>query len=100
MVITAQNTKQKPGYKQTEVGLIPEDWEVKTLEEIVNKERPICYGIVQTGRSVVNGVFCIRVVDLKNGRINKENLITTTKDISNSYKRTILKEGDLVIALR
>ena len=23
----------KPGYKQTEVGVIPEDWEVKTLEE-------------------------------------------------------------------
>ncbi len=98
--MTAQDTKQKPGYKQTEVGMIPEDWVVKTLGEIVNKERPICYGIVQTGKSVVNGVSCIRVVDLINGKINKENLITTSKDISNSYKRTVLKEGDLVIALR
>jgi type I restriction enzyme, S subunit len=34
MVITAQSTKQKPGYKQTEVGEIPEDWEVKKLGEI------------------------------------------------------------------
>jgi type I restriction enzyme S subunit len=24
----------KPGYKQTEVGVIPEEWEVKTLGEI------------------------------------------------------------------
>ncbi len=100
MVMTAQDTKQKPGYKQTEVGEIPGDWVVKTLGEIVNKERPICYGIVQTGKSVDNGVSCIRVVDLNNGKINKENLITTSNDISNSYKRTILKEGDLVIALR
>jgi type I restriction enzyme S subunit len=34
MVITAQNTNQKPGYKQTEVGLIPEEWEVKKLGEV------------------------------------------------------------------
>ena len=100
MAITVQDTKLKLGYKQTEVGVIPEDWVVKTLGEIVNKERPICYGIVQTGKSVDNGVSCIRVVDLNNGKIKKENLITTSNDISNSYKRTILKEADLVIALR
>jgi type I restriction enzyme, S subunit len=26
----------KPGYKQTEVGVIPEDWEIKTLQEITD----------------------------------------------------------------
>jgi type I restriction enzyme S subunit len=26
----------KPGYKQTEVGVIPDDWEVKTLGELSN----------------------------------------------------------------
>src|SRR5436190_19163499 len=99
MVITAQDTKLKPGYKQTELGVIPEDWKIKTLEEIVDTERPICYGIVQTGKYIDNGVPCIRVVDLNNKKINRSNLITTTKDISKSYKRTILKENDLVIAL-
>ncbi len=34
--MTAQNTKQKLGYKQTEVGVIPVDWEVKTLGEIAS----------------------------------------------------------------
>jgi type I restriction enzyme S subunit len=56
MVITAHDTQLKPGYKQTEVGVIPEDWVVKTLGDMVNKERPICYGIVQTGKSIDNGV--------------------------------------------
>jgi type I restriction enzyme S subunit len=32
MVITAQNIHQKPGYKQTEVGAIPEDWNTEILE--------------------------------------------------------------------
>jgi type I restriction enzyme S subunit len=27
----------KPGYKQTEVGVMPEDWHVKPLSEIVGR---------------------------------------------------------------
>jgi type I restriction enzyme, S subunit len=39
MVITAQSTKLKPGYKQTEVGVIPEDWEAKKLGEVAMLQR-------------------------------------------------------------
>ena len=35
MVITAQDTKQKPGYKQTEVGVIPEDWEARSIGDLI-----------------------------------------------------------------
>ncbi len=34
MAITAQDTKLKPGYKQTEVGVIPEDWELKSFRDV------------------------------------------------------------------
>ncbi len=88
------------GYKLTEVGVIPEDWDILVLERIVDSNRPICYGIVQTGRHIDNGIKCIRVVDIENGKINEENLIKTSEAISYSYKRTILRQGDLVIALR
>ena len=37
MVITAQHTKLKPGYKQTEVGVIPEDWYVQAFSDICIK---------------------------------------------------------------
>lgn len=36
MVITAQNTQLKPDYKQTEVGMIPADWDVQSVEEIAD----------------------------------------------------------------
>jgi type I restriction enzyme S subunit len=45
MVTTVQSTKLKPGYKQTEAGDIPDDWEVQTLEQLgtfkngINKEK-------------------------------------------------------------
>jgi len=86
--------------KQTEVGVIPEDWEVTNLESITDPKRTISYGIVQTGPNIPNGVRCLRVVDVNDGRINKADLITTSQSISDSYKRTILTVGDLVMPLR
>jgi len=90
----------KPGYKQTEVGVFPEDWNVFSLSELTEPQRPISYGIVQTGPNVANGVRCLRVLDINGGRINKTELITTSKLISNSYRRTVLRAGDLVMPLR
>lgn len=79
---------------------IPTDWEMKELGKLVDEKRPISYGIVQTGEIVKGGIKCVRVTDIINGKIDSSNLITTTKSISDSYKRTILKKGDLVMALR
>ena len=90
----------QPLYKRTEVGVIPEDWDVHPLGHLTDSNRPISYGIVQTGPNVRNGVRCLRVLDIENGRINKSDLITTTREISTAYKRTILKAGDLVMPLR
>ena len=90
----------KPGYKQTDVGVIPEDWDVFSLAEMTEPNRPISYGIVQTGPNVANGVRCLRVLDINEGRINKAELITTSEQISGSYRRTVLKAGDLVMPLR
>jgi type I restriction enzyme S subunit len=88
------------GYKLTEVGIIPEDWEVNSLGALTDKKRPISYGIVQTGPSIRNGVRCLRVIDVQDGRISKSDLITTSEAISDAYKRTMLKSGDLVMPLR
>jgi type I restriction enzyme S subunit len=90
----------KPGYKQTEVGVIPQEWDVFSLSDLTEPQRPISYGIVQTGPNVPSGVRCLRVLDIHEGRINKTELITTSKEISDSYRRTVLRAGDLVMPLR
>jgi len=89
-----------PRYKQTEVGEIPDDWGIASLGELTDEKRPISYGIVQTGPAISNGVRCIRVVDIHDGKVNQAELITTSTSISDSYKRTVLKAGDLVMPLR
>jgi type I restriction enzyme, S subunit len=94
------NSQVPQGYKQTDVGIIPEDWIITALETITDPQRPISYGVVQTGRQILNGIPCLRVVDINEGKINTSDLITTSHEISNSYRRTILKSGDLVMPLR
>ena len=39
------------GYKDTKIGIIPKEWEVKELKDIVYKDRQITYGIVQPGKN-------------------------------------------------
>lgn len=81
-------------------GTHPNAWSVWLLERASDPNRPISYGIVQTGPRIPGGIRCVRVVDIANGTINQADLITTSQSISDSYKRTVLCAGDLVIALR
>lgn len=87
-------------FKQTELGKIPEEWEIRKLAELVQQNRPISYGIVQTGNPVEGGIPCVRVVDLVKSKVLVEDLITTTPEISSSYSRTVLQEKDIMFALR
>jgi len=73
-------------------------WNQCNLQKLSTKN--ISYGIVQTGDYIENGIPCIRVVDLTKGNIEKSNLIKTSLKISQSYKKTVLEKGDLIIALR
>lgn len=78
--------------------MIPEGWERSTVAGV--SAVPVSYGVVQTGEPVENGVPCVRVVDIANGDLNPASMITTSPEVSAAYSRTILKEGDLMIALR
>lgn len=62
--------------------------------------KPISYGIVQTGELVKQGIPCVRVIDLTARNLNPQKMITTSDEINQSYKRTILEKGELMIALR
>ncbi|MBP7280335.1 MAG: restriction endonuclease subunit S [Leptospiraceae bacterium] len=76
-------------------------WEVKTIESVINKERPITYGILMPGPNIKpNGVPYIRVVDIKNNMILEDQVYYTTKDIAAAYKRSTLKENDILYSIR
>ena len=75
-------------------------WEKKKLGEVCSKDCTLSYGIVQPGDEYPNGVPVVRPVDLTEKFIKKQNLKQVDPKISNSYKRTILKGGDLLFCVR
>lgn len=86
----------RPGYKQTEVGIIPEAWKVSHLR--IHLLQDATYGVVKAGTFQRVGIPMLRGGDIKAGSIaDDQPLITAEK--SREYARTVLKERDVVIAL-
>lgn len=80
--------------------LIPGHWEMHSLTDILEQEREICYGIVQTGEATENGVPTIRAGDLKEEVVDVKNLKKVDPDIENKYPRSRLKGNEVLISIR
>ncbi|OUJ69933.1 restriction endonuclease subunit S [Hymenobacter crusticola] len=76
-------------------------WNKVKLADFIHPERPVTYGILMPGsEDIEGGVPYVRVVDIKGGRVLHNKVKRTTKEISDSYKRSLLIPGDLLISIR
>ncbi len=78
----------------------PQGWQVRSLESLVEPERGIPYGVVQTGQPTKNGVPTVRAGDIKGFKIVKRNLKRISPAVSLKYQRTILKGGEVLLSIR
>ena len=78
----------------------PMGWKKRQLQEIVTDDCTISYGIVQTGEDQEYGVPVFRPIDIVNRVPKLYELKKTTKEISNKYKRTILRGREMLITVR
>ena len=78
----------------------PKGWSLEPIERIIQKDRPITYGILKPGPEVDGGVPYIRVVDIKEGRVLVDQLRCTSKEIALQYKRSTIAVGDLLMSIR
>ncbi len=95
----ADNSGAVPaGYRRTEVGLIPEDWEVRSLEEIADPKQPICYGIVQVGPFVSGGIPVLAIKNLNTDY--RTNVHQCSPGIETPYARSRVRSGDVLISVK
>ncbi|MBY5585829.1 restriction endonuclease subunit S [Rhizobium leguminosarum] len=78
----------------------PRGFAVKELQEIVDPDRKITYGILMPGPDVPDGVPYVRVVDMRDGLVVVDQLRRTTSEIAQEYRRSSLRAGDLLISIR
>jgi type I restriction enzyme S subunit len=83
-------TRIPPGYKQTEVGVIPEDWEVRALGQLISS---VEYG--SSAKSSVKGdIPVLRMGNLQGGEIDWTDLVYTNDD--DEIRRYALNPGDIL----
>lgn len=76
-------------------------WNIEKLKDIVHPDCTISYGIVQPGEELQEGIPIVRPVDLNDQYyVYREGLKKTSPEISNSYKRTILRGNELLMCVR
>lgn len=85
----------KPGYKQTEVGVIPEDWDVVSLGNFVNyiKGYAFCSNDYRS-----DGIRVLRVSDTTYDSIKSDDSVYIDNHKSKIFSKWALKEHDLVIS--
>jgi type I restriction enzyme S subunit len=80
---------------------LPQGWTWVRLGAIVEDERGITYGIVKMGMEPrMGGVKTLRCSDVKYRKIDLTNVRMVSKEISQKYKRTILKGHEILINIR
>lgn len=85
----------KPGYKQTEVGVIPEDWQVKALHSIAK----IQSGIAKNSNISVNNpilVHYLRVANVQDGFLDLTDM-SKIEVSRNDLKRYEVLPGDVLM---
>jgi len=85
------------GYKQTDIGIIPSDWEVKPLD----KEIDLLTGFpFPSNKYSEAGIRLLRGSNVKRGETDwSENITQYWEQLTPELKMYLLQEGDIVIAM-
>lgn len=86
------------GYKRTEVGVIPDEWGVEEIDELVELTAPICYGVVQVGKNENNGVPVVAIKYVK--EISYAPLHRVHERLEAPYARSRVKSRDVLISIK
>lgn len=82
------------------IGEIPEGWGV-VRKLSYRCDTGISYGIVKLfDPDDENGVKVLRCSDVYPGGVSLNNVRTVTQEVANEYRRTLLKGGEVIIAVR
>jgi type I restriction enzyme S subunit len=88
----------KPGYKQTEVGVIPEDWIIQPIANLVADTSPVCYGVVQVGKHSDEGIPVVAIKHVK--EIEGATHHMASRATEAPYSRSRVQAGDVLISIK
>jgi len=94
--LSTNNYQLPEGYKQTEIGVIPEDWNIRCLGEIGQSLIGLTYRPEDTRDF---GMLVLRSSNVQNNRLAYENNVYVDSALP-LPSRVIVEEGDILICVR
>ena len=79
--------------------ILQKGWYWKSLSDLVDPKRGICYGIVQPGKHDPDGIPMVNTGDVFNGNVNLQVLFRVSKDLHAKFRRSTLQGGELLVTL-
>ncbi|GHB49093.1 restriction endonuclease subunit S [Mongoliitalea lutea] len=87
-------------FKDSPLGRIPKEWEVKRLDQMTKPNSPIVYGILMPGKHFFGGIPVVKVKDIFDEKIHFGDLLFTNPKIALAFKRSELMKDDLLFTIR
>lgn len=86
----------REGYKQTEIGVIPEKWDAKILSDVVN----LIHGYqFRTTDFTEDGIAVIKIGNVNGTALNFENLSFISSDRYEEFKQYEIQSNDILMSL-
>jgi len=93
-----QEQKIPQGYKKTEIGIIPQDWEVYDLKRISTLKARIGWQGLKKSEYLTKGdYYLITGTDFENGQIIWDNVVFVSKKRYEQDKNIQIKKEDILI---
>lgn len=90
----------RPGYRQTDIGVIPRDWEVKPLGECASFRTGPFGSALHKSDYVDGGVPVVNPMHINDGRIEPTRAMSITESAAKALADFRLKPGEVVIGRR
>ena len=86
----------KQGYEQTELGILPKDWNVDYFEEHLDVFAGVGF---KKSEYTEQGIKLLRIDNVSYGKITWESIAYLPKKYLETYPKLVLEEGDVLVAL-
>jgi type I restriction enzyme S subunit len=80
-------------------GRIPDEWNIVSLESLLQDSKSIAVGVMYPGPETLNGVPLIKVGDIKGGCIPVKPAFCISAETNHEYRRSQLIGDELLITL-
>ena len=91
--------KVREGYKMTELGVIPNEWSVESLDECSNVTKLAGFEFTEYMKYIDDGeVIALRALNLKNGKLDLQDIKKIDRQVSESLTRSKLYINDVLFS--